>query len=838
MKSIQIRGLRTHNLKSIDLDLPLGRLIVVTGVGGAGKTSLAVDTLFAEGRRRYIETFSARSRMYLDRLEKPDAERIDGLPAAIAAPRGISRRAGSATIGSIGEIRALLVSLFVRTGRVICSTCGTEVGSRDAASIAHMIDQLDEGVRYQVAFPLEIVDGSSLAEIAASLRSQGFARARIDGEMTALDSNPIQEKRMTSIDVIVDRLVRGRDPAERRLESIEQAMRSGSGRSKIIFDDRADWIFECDWKCGGCGTQYREPSAELFNPDSHNMLSDRALAVRIDGRNFVDTTSQTIEEFKKWIDLLKKDIHIIQFIKPISARLGDLIDLGLGYLSLDREIDSLSRGEERRVAFAATLNPGLVGVLYVFDEPAAGLYPTDVDRLIANLLRARDRGDSVVVVENDASLIRAADHLVDLGPGGGDDGGEVVYAGPPDGIEKEPRSATGRFLADRAISFRKPPRRTPNGCIEITGACAMNLKNICVKFPLGVLCVVTGPSGSGKSALIEATLRPWTARSANSASGESRSVAGQSSSTSGGSRSVSGQSISNLNDSNSRSKQSYSAAKLRSTREIDTAAWVDRSTVGVSERSIIASVVGVFGEIRTIFAETQEAKARGFPASFFSFRSRGGRCEACEGRGAAIFDRRLLADLKTQCEACQGTRYRSEILEVRCQDRSIADVLAMTVQESLVFFRNRPKLQARLRPLRDVGLDYLRLGDTLANRSAGESRRLELAIHFAKSRATLKRPAKASTSLFMMDEPSAGLHPSEIDKLLDVFDTLLAPGGSIVVVDSNPRIWAAADFLIELGPGAGPEGGSIVAQGTPEEVAAGTSSAGGILAAMKLVDPG
>jgi excinuclease ABC subunit A len=815
MKSIQIRGLKTHNLKSINLDLPLGRFIVVTGVGGAGKTSLAIDTLFVEGRRRYVETFSARSRMYLDRLEKPDVERIDGLPAAIAAPRGRSRRSTAATVGSIGEIRALLVSLFVRKGKVICTECGTEVGPRDAASIAHRIDQLDEGVRYQIAFPLEIVAGSSFAEIAASLVSQGFARARIDGAIVELDSSRSVNITTPSIDVVVDRLVRGRDSAVRRLESIEQAMRSGSGRIKILFDDQADWVFESGWRCGGCGTEFREPSAELFTGDSANRLSNQALAVRIDGQNFADASSRSIEEIQKWLQFYQSDPRTHWIVKSILDRLGDLVDLGLGYLSLDRELDSLARGEERRVAFAATLNPGLVGVLYVFDEPAAGLYPTDVDRLIAQLLRARDRGDTVVVVEHDRSLIGSADYLVDLGPGGGDQGGEVVYAGPPEGIENARRSITRRFLAGRSEPLRERPRRKPNGYVEIKNACAKNLKDVCIKIPLGVLCAVIGPSGSGKSALVQETLRPWALETAISGRSISASPAG---------------------DLSSISSDSKSTAKLRSKREIDSAVWIDRSNPGVSERSITASVVGAFGEIRTVFAETQEAKVRGYSAINFSFRSREGRCRACEGRGAAIFDRRLLADLKTQCETCQGTRYRAEILEVRYQDRSIAEVLEMTVQESLVFFRNRPRLQALLRPLRDVGLDYLRLGDVIADRSAGESLRLKLAIQFAKSRATLRRPAKSSTSLFMMDEPSAGLHPSEIEKMLEVFDTLLAPGGSIVVVDSNPHIWASADFLIELGPGAGPSGGSIVAYGTPEEIAAGTTSAGGILAAMKLVD--
>ena len=926
---IRLRGVRVHNLKGIDLDLPLGRFVAFSGVSGSGKSSLAFDTLYAEGQRRYVETFSSYTRQFLERLDKPDADAIDGIPPAIAvAQRSGGRRSGRSTVGTVSEVHDHLSLLYARVGEIVCPDCGTIVEPADPTSVTRAIETLPDGTRYLVAFPLDVRPDSDLAALADSLREDGFTRIRVGGQVVRLESGPLPGGATSGVDVVVDRLTRGSEATGRRLDSIETAFARGLGRARVLVEpDGPGLTFDRKRRCPGCGRGFADPDPRLFRSNSplgacptcegygavvdleparivpdpsksirdgaiapwnspsyannlHDLLAvagkaglpvdlpfaeltpaqvalvydgvpksgfqglrkffrrlesksyrlpvrvflsrwrgsrecpscrgarlrPEALAVRVGGLDVASVSRLTIRDARAFFaDSSPGDKNAPvarRILEQVASRLDSLARIGLDYLTLDRPARTLSSGEARRLALASALGSGLVNTLYVLDEPSVGLHPRDVGRLISTLENLRDAGNSVVVVEHDEAILLASDWLVDIGPGAGDSGGRILYVGPPAGVGEIAESATGAYLSGRKRSKLAEGRRKPKGWLKLEGASGNNLRSIDVSFPLGVLCVVTGVSGSGKSTLVDETLHPALAKA--------------------------------LRD------EPLTALPFRGISGFEGLAdvvLIDALPIGRSSRSNPVTYLKAFDEIRSAFAATPEAKARNFAAGKFSFNVEGGRCGVCEGAGELTVDMQFLADVRMTCPECRGTRYRPEILEVKLAGKSIAEVLELTVRESFGFFRNRPKVQARLRPLMDVGLEYLRLGQPASTLSGGEAQRLKLASFLASSPAALTRAAKGPKTLFLLDEPTTGLHPQDIARLLETLIRLLDLGHSLIVVEHRPDVLRAADWIIDLGPDAGDQGGRVVAEGTPEDVAKARTHTGKVLASL-LADRG
>jgi excinuclease ABC subunit A len=920
---IRLRHVRTHNLKEIDLDLPLGRLIAVTGISGAGKSSLAFDTLYAEGQRRYVETFSAYARQFLEPLEKPDAERIESIPPAIAVAAREARPAARSTVGTIAEVHEYLALLYARAGQVCCMRCGHTVAPATPLSVSRAVEELPAGTRYEIGFPLEILPGTDTEALAQSLLEDGMTRVRAGERVETLtpDGLVLHDAREgnRTVDAIVDRLVRGKDAPERRLDSIETAFARGLGRCRLIVDDSAR-TFMRGWRCSVCGTDHIEPQVNLFRyqspmgacprceglgqvidldldqvvpdrsksiregaiapwntpayrglladflhqssslgipvnlpferlvadhvrllldgapdagfsglrgfferlergdhrapvqaflnqwrhkkpcPECHGArLRPEALAVRFEGFSIARLLALTIGEVSKVIASWpggKEGSVAPPIIEQVQKRLDYLGQVGLEYLSLDRAARTLSSGELRRVMMAQTLGSGLINTLYVLDEPTIGLHPHDAGRLIAVLDRLRDAGNTLVVVEHEHSLIRAADHVVDLGPGAGEAGGQVLYSGPLESFVEASGSLTSDFLSGRKRVEISSARRQPSmGSLTLRGARGHNLQSIDVSFPLGVLCVIAGVSGAGKSTLVEQTLYPALRKKLF--------------------------------------RESLPTApftELIVPGQIEDAVFLDQSPIGRSGRSNPVTYLKAFDEIRRTFAATHDAKLRNYGAGMFSFNVEGGRCSRCKGDGHLTIDMHFLPDVMMRCPDCRGTRYRPEVLEITYRGRNIAEVLDLTAREAFVFFRHRRKIQARLRSLMDIGLDYLRLGQPAATLSGGEAQRLRLASFLGGSTAALNRTGDTSHTVFILDEPTAGLHPFDMLRLLDALNALVDRGHSVLVIEHSPEVMICADWIIELGPGAGAEGGRIVAQGTPEDVAKSGTLTGQVLA--------
>ena len=921
-RTIRLRGVRVHNLKGVDLDLPLHRLVAFSGVSGSGKSSLAFDTLYAEGQRRYVETFSSYTRQFLERLDKPDADQIDGIPPAIAvAQRSGGKRSGRSTVGTVTEVHDHLALLYARVGQVTCPNCGTIVEPADPSAVVRSIEGLPVGARYLVAYPLDVRPDSDLLGLADALREDGFARVRVDGQVLRVETGPLPRPVAGGIDVVVDRLTRGSEAIGRRLDSIETAFAKGLGRARVLVEDGGpDLTFYRKRRCSGCGLDFADPDPRLFRynsplgacptcegygsvvdleparivPDPSKSIRDGAvapwttpsyennqadliaaapriglpvdvpfseltpaqvaliydgapsqgfpglrrffrrlesksykvqvrvflgrwrgyhpcpdcqgarlrpgaLAVRVGGIDIAGLSRLTIRDARAFL----ADVASAEGGNPVARRVLDqargrldaLDRIGLDYLALDRPARTLSGGEARRLALASALGSGLVNTLYVLDEPSVGLHPKDVGRLIATLEGLRDAGNSVVVVEHDEAILRSADWLVDIGPGAGEAGGRVVYAGPPEGVGSVPGSATGDFLSGRRRGALPDRRREPRGQLVLRGATGNNLRDLDVSFPLGVLCVVTGVSGSGKSTLVDETLHPALARA----------IRGE-------------------------SPPGLPCRELAGFEGLADVVLVDQSPIGRSSRSNPVTYLKAFDEIRKTFAATHEAKTRDFGPSKFSFNVEGGRCGVCEGNGDLTVDMQFLADVRMRCPECRGTRYRPEVLEVKYGGKSIAEVLDLTVREAFPFFRNKPRVQARLRPMMDVGLDYLRLGQPASTLSGGEAQRLKLAGFLASSPAAITRAARGPKTLFLLDEPTTGLHPLDVSKLLDTLNRLLDLGHSLILVEHGPDVLRAADWIIDLGPEAGDRGGTVVAEGTPEDVARADTHTGRALA--------
>jgi excinuclease ABC subunit A len=921
-RQIELRGVAVHNLKRVDLDIPLHKLVAICGVSGSGKTSLALDTLYAEGQRRYIESFSLYTRQFLQRLDKPEADRIDGIPASIAVTRHEVSHSSRATIGTATETIDYLRLLYAKIGRLVCPQCRTPVERTSPQAAAERLSQLPEGTRLMIAFEEVATDGESAEELQARLQAAGFVR--FAGNL-----------------VIVDRLTAGAQSAQRLRDSLETAFTHGGGRAAVLVEaenlgasiragetptprtliDGRSWQrldFSSGLDCPSCHRLFADPEPrrlsfnsplgacptcegfgnivesdlKLIVPDpstsiregaiapwntpayKHELeellalapdygipvdrpfqelgeehvgliregvpersfgglkgffnwlerrkykmhlrvflnrwrssrvcptcqgrrLNEEALAWQVGGRNIAEATQLKIDEALAFFANLPLDDNeravARNILDQIRSRLSFLEQVGLGYLSLDRTLKTLSGGEAQRIALTSALGSSLVNMLYVLDEPSVGLHPRDIGRLIKAIAGLRDRGNSVVVVEHEEGLLRAADELIEIGPGAGDRGGEIVFQGPLGEMLMEGASLTGEFLAGRrGISIPEQRRTTTRGRIKLIGARGNNLKNLTVDFPLGCLCVVAGVSGAGKSSLVQETLYGALCRRKRKDCDEPLPY-----------------------------------EEIVGDGQIDDVILVDQSPIGRSPRSNPVTYIKAFDPIRAVFAETVEARTHNYKAGHFSFNVEGGRCTACEGEGYTRIDMQFLADVYRKCAACGGTRYRNEILAVKYRGQNIAEVLAMTVREAFAFFRGQPKVQVRLKQLIDVGLDYLQLGQPANTLSAGEAQRLKLAAHLSE--------ASRSRTLFLLDEPTTGLHPADVVTLLDCFEALLSVGHSLIVVEHNLQLMRAADHIIDLGPGAGDEGGQIVVQGTPEEVAACHDSETGRYLAQSLV---
>ncbi|RYI23938.1 excinuclease ABC subunit UvrA [Dermacoccus sp. 147Ba] len=930
-----VRGAREHNLKNVSIEIPRDALVVFTGLSGSGKSSLAFDTIFAEGQRRYVESLSAYARQFLGQMDKPDVDFIEGLSPAVSIDQKSTNRNPRSTVGTITEVYDYFRLLFARAGRPHCPVCGEPVGSQTPQQIVDSIQELPERTRYQVLAPVVRARKGEYVDLFAELQTKGFSRARVDGEIVSLSEPPVLEKQKKhTIDVVVDRLVaKGPDDTsgrQRLTDSVETALGLADGLvvvEKVVREgeevegplerryseklacpndhplsmdaiEPRSFSFNSPFgacpECTGLGTEL-QVDPDLVVPDEEKTLRDGAilpwaqgsgaadyfirvmkalgdeqgfdldtpwralptrartmllegknhkvhvryrnrygrersystgfegvipfvkrrhsetesewsreryegymrevpcpvckgarlkpesLAVTIGGKSIAEVCALPISESAYFLDGVDFDSRERQIaervIKEIGARLGFLLDVGLDYLSLDRPAGTLSGGEAQRIRLATQIGSGLVGVLYVLDEPSIGLHQRDNHRLIETLTRLRDLGNTLIVVEHDEDTIETADWIVDIGPGAGEHGGEVVYSGPVEGLVKEERSITGGYLSGRLSIPVPPTRRGQDGRqVVVEGAREHTLKNVDVAFPLGNLVVVTGVSGSGKSTLVNDILYTSLANELNGA----RQVAGR-------------------------------HKRVTGMQQLDKVVHVDQSPIGRTPRSNPATYTGVFDNIRKLFAETQEAKVRGYQPGRFSFNVKGGRCEACSGDGTLKIEMNFLPDVYVPCEVCHGARYNRETLEVHFKGKTIAEVLDMPIEEAADFFEAVPAIARHMRTLVDVGLGYVRLGQPAPTLSGGEAQRVKLASELQKR--------SAGRTIYVLDEPTTGLHFEDIRKLLDVIQGLADKGNTVVVIEHNLDVIKCADWVIDMGPEGGFRGGTVVAEGTPEQIA-------------------
>jgi len=942
MDSILVRGARTHNLKNIDVELPRDKLIVVTGLSGSGKSSLAFDTLYAEGQRRYVESLSTYARQFLSMMEKPDVDHIEGLSPAISIEQKSTSHNPRSTVGTITEIYDYLRLLFARAGTPRCPDHDEEL---EAQTVSQMVDQvlaLPEGSKLMLLAPVVKGRKGEHLQLLSELRAQGFVRAVIDGHTVELDDVPdLDKKRKHDISVVVDRIKVRPDLTQRLAESFETALNLADGTAIIHFMDgeQEDLAFSSRFACPICGYSLSELEPRLFSfnnpagacptcdglgvrqffdPDkliSHPELSlaegaikgwdrrsiyyfsqlqavaehyrftldtpwnelarhereivlngsgkdevafsyvnDRGrkvtrehpfegvlpnlerryretessmvrddlskyLAVRpcptcegsrlkrearhvfIDGNNLPTLTRMPVGEAWEYFRQVtlpgRKGEIAVKIVHEIHARLEFLVNVGLDYLTLERSADTLSGGEAQRIRLASQIGAGLVGVMYILDEPSIGLHQRDNDRLLRTLIRLRDLGNTVIVVEHDEDAIRAADHVLDIGPGAGVHGGQIVAQGTPHEIETTPESLTGQYLSGKRC-IEVPPYRipvNPEKQLHLHGASGNNLQEVDLALPLGLFVCVTGVSGSGKSTLINSTLMPIAARELNRAT-------------------------------------TLTAAPYRSIQgldQLDKIIDIDQSPIGRTPRSNPATYTGIFTPIRELFSGTQEARARGYKPGRFSFNVKGGRCEACQGEGMIKVEMHFLPDIYVPCDVCKGKRYNRETLEIHYKGKSIHEVLEMTIEEALAFFSPVPAIARRLQTLMDVGLSYVRLGQSATTLSGGEAQRVKLARELAKR--------DTGQTLYILDEPTTGLHFEDIRQLLGVLHRLRDHGNTVVVIEHNLDVIKTADWVIDLGPEGGSGGGRIIAEGTPEQVAALEHSHTGRFLAPLLPEP-
>lgn len=921
---IKIRGANEHNLKNIDVDIPRNELVVLTGLSGSGKSSLAFDTIYAEGQRRYMESLSSYARQFLGQMEKPDVESIEGLSPAISIDQKSTNRNPRSTVGTVTEIYDYFRLLYARIGIPHCPKCGKEIKKQTVDQMTDQIMELPEGTKIQLLAPVVRGRKGTHAKLFEKAKKSGYVRVRVDGSMYELTEEIILDKNIKhNIEIVVDRLI-VREGIEKRLsDSIESVLTLAEGLLQVDVIGGETLNFSQSFSCPDCGISIEEiePRSFSFNnpfgacPDCYGlgykmefdidlMIPDKtlsindgaitvigwqsctdkgsftrailealckeygfdldtpfedypeavqhvlihgtdgrevkvyykgqrgegvydvafegllrnverryretgsetmkaeyesfmritpchtcggqrlkkdALAVTVGGMNIAEVTALSIEKLQKFLAelVLTETQELIggQILKEIKARTNFLMDVGLDYLTLSRATGTLSGGEAQRIRLATQIGSGLVGVAYILDEPSIGLHQRDNDKLLKTLKHLRDLGNTLIVVEHDEDTMKEADYIVDIGPGAGEHGGEVVAAGTAKEIMKNKKSVTGAYLSGRKKIPVPEERREPKGFLKILGARENNLKNIDVEIPLGVMTCVTGVSGSGKSSLVNEILYKALAKELNRA----RTIPGK-------------------------------HTRIEGLEQVDKVINIDQSPIGRTPRSNPATYTGVFDLIRDLFAATADAKARGYKKGRFSFNVKGGRCEACSGDGILKIEMHFLPDVYVPCEVCHGRRYNRETLEVKYKGKSIYDVLNMTVEEALHFFENVPSIRRKMETLYDVGLSYIRLGQPSTTLSGGEAQRIKLAAELSK-RSTGK-------TVYILDEPTTGLHFADVHKLTEILQKLSADGNTVVVIEHNLDVIKTADYLIDIGPEGGDKGGTVIAKGTPEQVAA------------------
>jgi excinuclease ABC subunit A len=831
LNSITIKGARVHNLKNLDLNIPRNSLVVITGPSGSGKSSLAFDTIYAEGQRRYVESLSAYARQFLDQLQKPDVDSIEGLSPSIAIEQKTPARSLRSTVGTITEIYDYLRVAYTRIGKINCHKCNSPIAAQGTRQITDLVSAMPRGTRIQILSPLVVGRKGEYRKELDEVRKKGFIRARIDGELRDItQAINLNKHKRHDIDVVIDRLII-KPGIEKHVSSAVTAATALADAVLVnIIDEARDIFFSTKLACAQCGINYPEISPRFFSfnspygacPSCRGMgfldigdeedeveglevctecqglrLNREALSVRMNGLNIGELSSKpiaAISSFLKKMPLTKTEKTITsKVLKETGERLYFLEKVGLGYLALNRPAVTLSSGEGQRIKLATQIGSSLTGVLYIFDEPSIGLHPRDCKKLLESLCRLREMGNTVIVVEHDEDTMKIADHIIDMGPHAGIHGGSIVAEGSLKDIMKSKESSTGSFLR-KTITIPVPVTRRKSGkALTIKGAREYNLKNVNVKIPLGVFTCVTGVSGSGKSTLILEILYKALAKKLYA----SRDIPGKH-------KHISGM------------------------KHIDKVIDIDQSPLGRTPRSNPATYTGLFTFIRTLYARIPESRVRGYKPGRFSFNVKGGRCEACRGDGLVKVTMHFLPDLYVPCETCKGARYNRETLAIRYKGKNISDVLNMTVSEALEFFHPIPQLRRRLATMDKVGLGYLQLGQSATTLSGGEAQRVKLSRELSKM--------ATGNTLYILDEPTTGLHFVDIKKLLEVLHGLVDAGNSVLVIEHNLDIIKSADYIIDLGPEGGDGGGTIVACGTPEEVASVSESHTGRFLKKKLSD--
>ena len=816
--SIIIKGAREHNLKNIDVEIPRDKLVVITGLSGSGKSSLAFDTIYAEGQRRYVESLSAYARQFLEQMGKPDVDSIEGLSPAISIEQKSTSHNPRSTVGTVTEIYDYLRLLFARVGRPYCHQCGQEITAQTVQQMVDAIGTLAEGSRFQILAPIVRGRKGEYRKELLDMRRAGYVRARIDGKPVELgDDIALDKQKKHTIEIVVDRLVmkQGDALARRLADSVETALKLTGGLVGVLTGDDKTLLYSDKLACIRCGVSYPEITPRIFSFNSPHgacpvcdgigyamtaeaseeedftllepceachgaRLRPESLSIKVAKQSIADVTRRSVRAaagFFASLTFTEREMVIAhRILKEIRERLGFLVNVGLDYLTLDRAAATLSGGEGQRIRLATQIGSGLVGVLYILDEPSIGLHQRDNRRLLQTLLRLRDLGNTVVVVEHDAETMMAADHILDMGPGAGSHGGHVIAQGTPQQVMADSQSLTGRYL--RGLQTVSVPRRerTPKGFLSVIGANKHNLKNVTARIPLGLLTCVTGVSGSGKSTLVLEVL------------------------------------FHSLSQLLYHKKPKIDGCKdLQGVLALDKVIDIDQSPIGRTPRSNPATYTGLFGHIRDLFSNLPESRIRGYKPGRYSFNVKGGRCEACQGDGLIKIEMHFLPDVYVTCEVCKGQRYNRETLDILHKGKSIADILNMTVDDALEFFEHIPLIKAKLQTLHDVGLHYVKLGQSATTLSGGEAQRVKLSRELSK-RAT-------GRTLYILDEPTTGLHFADVQRLLDVLDRLVEAGNTVLVIEHNLDVIRNADWIIDLGPEGGDRGGEIVAEGPPREIA-------------------
>ncbi|MDP3298371.1 MAG: excinuclease ABC subunit UvrA [Thermodesulfovibrionia bacterium] len=822
LDSIIVKGARVHNLKNIDVKIPRDRLVVITGPSGSGKSSLAFDTIYAEGQRRYVESLSAYASQFLKQMQKPDVDSIEGLSPSIAIEQKTTARTPRSTLGTITEIYDYLRVVYAKIGSLNCYRCGNPITAQGIQQIISSVVGLPHGTRLQILSPIVMGRKGEYKKELYEIRKKGFIRARIDGEMADLTREvKLNKHKRHNIDVVIDRLVIKPGIDRRIAEAIELAMRLKDVVVVNIIGEQKDLLFSRKLACPKCGISYPEINPRFFSFNSpygacpkckgigfKNIVEEEeyadnlkpclscnglrlrkeALGIRINGLNIGEIADMSIKAAVNFFENLRLDkreqIIVSKVLKEIKERLIFLDKVGVGYLTLSRPAFTLSGGEAQRVRLATQIGSSLTGALYILDEPSIGLHPRDCGRLLDSLCKLRDMGNTVIVVEHDEDTIRRADHIIDMGPGAGIHGGCVVAEGNLQDITQNKFSPTGSYLSGALTIPLPKKRREPKGYITIVGAEEFNLKNIDVKIPLGVFTCITGVSGSGKSTLIFEILY--------------KSLMGKLYSTRKKSLLV-------FNYEAGRHKE------IKGVEKIDNVIDIDQSSLGKTPRSNPATYTGIFTFIRNLYSQVPDSRVRGYKPGRFSFNVPGGRCEACKGDGLIKVAMHFLPDMYVPCDTCKGKRYNAETLYIKYKDKNISDVLNMTVAQALEFFSAIPILRHKLTALDNVGLGYIQLGQAATMLSGGEAQRVKLARELSKK--------ATGNTLYILDEPTTGLHLIDIQKLLDVLNGIVEAGNTVVVIEHNLEVIKIADYIIDLGPGGGEEGGRVVATGTPEEIA-------------------